>query len=115
MRCEAAALVPSTATKALVMAIEILAGSNGEREPLRRTTWRSIGDADRGGNAEGIEGIGDAWAAMDRLLGLRKRCEKTADVRPFGGTKHCHLASPRRRQRMFPRQVFGLTGSDLLA
>ena len=69
---EAAALEPSTATKALVIATEIFAGSKGESEPSRRTTWRSIASAEGGGNAEGSDGVADAGAAMEDLLGLRK-------------------------------------------
>ena len=38
MRREAAAPEPSTATNAFVIAVEIFAGSNGEKVPLRRMT-----------------------------------------------------------------------------
>src|ERR1700678_3296535 len=46
---------------------------------------------------------------MDESPWPPEACEETMESLRFRTkTGHCHLASPRRRERIFPRQVFGL-------
>ena len=105
--------------KALVMAMEILLGSNGERAAAAADdTETGLGcPAPKQAAEQAVGRWVGGCAAMEELLGPESVAKKQ---RPWSSrasrTKnHCHLASPRRRQRMFPWQVFGLSGSSLLA
>ena len=67
-----------------------------------RETGREVGKA---GLYVGI--VSEAWPWMN-LLGLRSVAKKQRNASRERENSRCHLASPRRRERIFPRQVFGL-------